>query len=360
MNVIWKSNRWLIRGEPETFLIGRTSFKQTAHSQSDQRRWVDYNQELFGRERVVLRVFHETGWVELPEGSVLFGSPPHDRGTWNISELRRLSAEGRRVERLTKVGMRNLRILFRLSHRTGCIFEMVIDATLKHAGGLTSDIIDHVIRQVVHECRKFQVKFPNAAIIVSMRNEWSAHNLTRTRIEQVNKWAERFFRWKKGQEFKVSRTSPGPGWTAEQWPEGFCIVDDGGNNTLTYKAGTKAGVYQMAALHPLRRREWWKGLNKQELRALERAAHSAPLGFTESMYYVDRDDRVRARKWYNGTDGWAWNLKHYVEFLNTAEKQVQYMIVHDEKGVQADPDWPRKITRLERHLAERYGGRVGG
>jgi hypothetical protein len=359
--VVWRSGQdehWRIRGEREDMLWGVSAFKLTARSQGDQRRWVDRIQGIFNRERVVLRAFHETLWPRLPEGAVLFGSPPYDRGTWDLNELRILAARDKRVQRLTQIGMRNLRILFRLSHKTGCIFEIVIDATLKHAGGLTTNLIDHVIRQVAHDCRRLQKRFPKAAIILSARNEWSAHNQTATTAPEVNAWAERFYRWKNGPNFKISRTSPGPGWTAEQWPEGFLIVDDGGNNKLTYRCGTGPGVYQMAALHPLRRRGWQRGLDPNELRQLKRDANGAPFGWTESMYLVEREDRERAERWYRGPDGWTTDLNGYSDFLDTASQQTSYFIVHAEKLLQCDPNWPRPVTRLEGHLAERFGGRI--
>ena len=108
-------------------------------------------------------------------------------------------------------------------------------------------------------------------------------------------------------------------------------------------------------IHPERGRGWTELPYIPKLRQL---AHGAPIGFTESMYYVDKRDRARATEWSRGPDGWTWKLSEYQDFISKWQSGIDYGIIHDEKGVQCDPSWPRGETDLEGALAEVFGGRV--
>lgn len=308
--VITKNGKLRVRGKRSPFGWGRTAFKlfiklaitmQWKPKNPKRRKlirevheFIEFNQRMFNREDVWFRVFYETGgWFPIKEGDGMFGSPPQDPGVWDIAKLRKIADNIRagkedRVKRLTPLGKRTLKMLFSISHRTGACFELVADATLKHTAGLSTPVIDHCIRQLAFECRIFQQQFPNAVVMINVRNEWDAHNQTRTSLAEVNKWGERFYRWKRKNQFKVSFVDPGGGFLPEQWPEGVAIIDHGGRNDIQYKAGTRAGVFQMAAVHLTRGRGWEKiPLDPKIVKKLKEQAHRAPLAITESMYYLN-------------------------------------------------------------------------
>jgi len=372
--VITQRGKLRVRGKRQPFAWGRTSFKlfvkiaiamqyKPTHPirkrlLKEVRQWVAWNQRLFSRADVWLRVFYETGgWFQIAEGEGMFGSPPWDPDIVGIDRYLDIADNVRsggrdRVKRLTPLGVKSLRFLFNLSHKTGCCFELVCDATLKHTAGLSTPVVDHHIRQIAFECRKLQQKFPNAAVMISARNEWDAHNGTRTSLSEVNAWAGRFYRWKKGPQDRIAFLRPGIGWIPEQWPESTIIVDHGGRNDIEYRCGTKPGMFQMAAVHLTRGKGWEKiPLKKTVITKLKRQANGAPLGITESMYLLDKEDRERGEQWYrvNGTtpDGWTTNLNKAIEFYSSWPVHFAYGVVHDEKGVQCDVNWPRPITRLE-------------
>lgn len=100
-----------------------------------------------------------------------------------------------------------------------------------------------------------------------------------------------------------------------------------------------------------------------------------PWGTTESMYYVEPEDEARGRQWYrvagDTLNGWTTDSGRYLGYLDhlyneqfperdalTGEtcQGIAYAVVHDEKGVQCDVDWPRLLTRVEEWASEKLGG----
>lgn len=327
---------FLLNGERVPKLWGRSSFKLSniltyhytgqgggPYSLGAARRWVDYNQQLFG-EHVVLRVFLETGgW----EGKVeIFGSPPSDQGFWNRDALRNQSRSG--VE-MTGRGKKILEWFFQTSQETGAVFELVIDATLKHdARGYTKGQVDHAIRAVGQEMGRLSDTYPQALIIPNCRNEWNAHNKTGHSLADVNMWATR--------------------WERDQyWPGSQPIVDGGGGNMFDYAVGGP-GKFAMGLVHP-DRGSGWENLVPSVVNNLRAVSRGQPVGFNESMYYVEPEDRARAEQWYRA-GGWTTDWAKFRKFTEAALEHCDYHIIHDEKGVQCDPEWPRAQTRLEAHF----------
>jgi hypothetical protein len=360
-----RRGRWVVDGSIKECWIGRDSFK-LANMLSmyyaglgdrwfdKSARWIEHNQRLFGQD-VILRVFGETGeW----RGHPMFGSPPYDAGIWNIEDLQARSAEGIRIKHLTSLNEKVIERLMRFSQETGCAFEYVVDATLKHTPGnetagndwLKTSITDHAIRQTCEYMRGLMGRYPRAKIIVEARNEWRAHNKMRTKLGQVNMWAERMYRWERHDgELRLALRSPGPDWSCRQWPEGYIVVD-GTNDGVN--VGPEPGRFKMGLTHPDRDptdRKWWE--IPTDIRQLRDDCRGVPLGFNESKLYVDAADSDRADQWYRGKS-YTTKLNRYLDWFNAAVDQVDYFIIHDEKGMQCDPDWPRPMTALE----EEFGG----
>jgi hypothetical protein len=312
------------------------------------KQWIELNQRLLG-EHVVLRVFGETGgWTTHP----MFGSEPKDEGIWNLKELRQLAKDGVRIRRLTPLNRKVIEWLVRESHNTGVAFEYVVDATLKHTEGLVTATTDHAIRQTAVYFRELidgpDAPYHNAAILFEARNEWNAHNKMRTKLSDVNMWAQRMYRWAKGDDRKIRFKSPGKDWIAEQWPEGHMIVDGTVDNGVN--VGLSAGLFKMSLEHPDRDRpKWWELPPTYE--QLKADARGAPFGYNESILYGDQEDKERLRAWY-GARGWTVDLPHYMDWYNTCKNKVRYFIIHDEKGMQCDTHWPRAVTRLEAELGD--------
>lgn len=361
-NLDQANGKWVIHGERKQCVIGRDSFKlanmmslffvgEGQAWQTKALQWIDLNQQLLG-EHVVLRVFGETGgWPSIEDGKGMFGSPPRDAGIWNLEELRQIVAEDRKLRRLTDINVKVIDWLMKTSHETGVCFEYVVDATLKHTEGLTTPITDNAIRLTAAYMRELWLeKYPNAVIIVEARNEWKAHNLMKTRLNEVNMWPQRFHRWKhEDGRTKIQRTDPGGGFVAEQWPEGYIIEDESMGGTFSFDCGTEAGTFDMGCIHPSRDGAWWNlPANMSQLRT---DCRGAPLGFNESMLCCDKDDRERCLDWY-GAGGWTDNLNQYLQWLGNARAAdgVDYFIIHDEKGMQCAVNWPRAETRLEAAL----------
>lgn len=372
-----------VRGEKVQTLWGRSFFKAASYmsyhfaGKGDEiqggalnvvEEFVEHTQRIFDDERVAFRVFLQTGegepgsWSKLQPGQGMFGSPPWDQGMWDYQQLRNLCATDSRVKELTGLYANVLRFFFEHSQRTRCIYELVVDATMKHMDGLCTGVIDHCIRQTATYCRDLQETYPGACVILSARNEWDAHNGTRTSLTDVNMWSRRFYRWARegpdGKETQYSYTQPqGSGWEAEQWPEGIIIVDHGGNDTFDYDVGPEPGKFKMGAIHPVRKnsgRDWRDAPNMEPLR---RDSRRMPIGATESMYYVDRRDIGRAENWYRNPGGWHSNENDMMlMYENLRQAGFNYIIVHDEKGVQGDKSWPRPSTYLEEELTNYFGG----
>ena len=368
------NGKWVVDGVVKPCWLGRGSFKLanmlSMHYAGLEggwldmaSRWIEHNQRLLG-ENVILRVFGETGgWggPGHPSGRrdhPMFGSRPYDAGIWDLEDIQTRSAEGRRIENLTFLNKNVIARLMKFSHETGCAFEYVVDATLKHTVGLgtpgnewlKTPITDHAIRQTASYMRDQMETFPKAKIILEARNEWTAHNKMGTGLDGVNMWAARFYRWAKEDdgEKRFAFSSPGANWSAEQWPEGYIVVDRSLGNGVS--VGTEPGRFQMGLLHPDRDPEdgkWWHlPTNMDQLRA---DCRGTPLGFNESKLYVDSADAGRASEWYRGVS-YTTRLDKYLDWVDNCLGTVDYFIIHDEKGMQCDPDWPRRETRLEAEL----------
>jgi len=360
MNVRFENGSWIVRGKNVgRQLIGRSSFK-TANllsmhfaGKGDEypggamnavKRWIEHNQKLFGREHVVLRVFGETGgWTPIPAGSGMFGSPANDQGIHDVNWYRDLCRTGSRVTALGGLHKAVLAEAFKLSDETGVIWEWPIIATLKHTDGLCQGVCDHVIRQTAEEMREIGKGFLGAAFICSAINEWDAHNKVGYTLSQINQLAARWYRWVSpdGTKKAISFTAPGPGWEPEQFPEAMLIVDHGGKDAFDYDCGQEAGKFQMGAVHPERRgvagREWYQ-LPPSFFKRLRDDARGAPIGATESMYFVSK---AGTEGWYRGPDGWNSDRLRQIEFYNNAcfgahPNCFDYFIVHDDIGAQSD------------------------
>lgn len=391
-NIRWDTDthEWIIRGERVKTLVGRTSFDwatNVSHHYTGQGgfpgaglgvadKWIEHNQELFGREDVVLAVFNEEGDWSPCSGdppTCMFGQVPRDQrlnkngdlvGIWDIEHLRELSRRGERVRDLTALNKNMIEYAFQKSHETGCIFDWVVDATLKHTDGISNDLISHVIRQTAAFMRAMQALYPNAAFFFRTRNEWNAHdNIT---VDEVNLWATRFYRWKNvtsgitRQSFK----SPGAAFEAEQWPEGFCIVDPGGGNFFTYDVGPEPGKYKAGAFHQDRHRgrpgdTWIDPITPDELDRMRRDARGMPLMNTENMYMVSL---AGSEGWYRGPDGWNNDIDKQIRFYSNNVPLVPYFCVHDDIGKKANADWNTtpKGKRWEDALREFFGGNAPG
>lgn len=337
-----KQGSFWFNGIRQERVIGRSSFKLAnivtynftgqgfpPYTLGAAQKWIEHNQKLFG-EHVVLRVFLETGGWD-PNSTKMFGSAPSDQGFWNRAALR----DGKREEQMHYVGRKTLEWLFQKSETMGVVFELVIDATLKH-DDIPAGEIDHVIRVTGIEMGRLSAIYPRALVIPNMRNEWNAHNQSGHSLHDVNMWAVR--------------------WDRDRyWINAPKIVDPGGGNEFTYDVGPEPGKYRAGMIHPDRGDSWETFPNADQLRRLRADARGMPVGFTESMYYVEPEDVQRAQNWY-GARGWTANWQKYESFINHAYETVDYFIVHDEKGVQCDPKWPRPQTRVETWAWEHFGG----
>lgn len=387
-NVWMDSGKFTIRGVKKNKVHGRSAFKLPAllsmhfsgkgddylneggkvGALSTFYAFIAHNQRLFGEEEIVFRVLGECGgWPFVQPGAGMFGAPARDQGIHDIASYRLLCNSNERVRELTALNLVVLEELFRASETTGCVFEYVCDATLKHTDGVCIGTIDHVIRQTAATMRLMQEKYPKAAIIFSARNEWEVLNNTGHTREQVNLWANRFYRWKHEDPAVKPVTafeSPGPEWTPEQWPEGFVIVDEGGSDLFTYDVGPEPGKFKLGAVHPRRkgggwveRSDWWE-VTPQWMAKLRTDARGQPVGFTESMYHVSKPG---TEGWYRNRNGWNDDIAAQLAFYEQCEQAhgPDIWYVHDDVGVQSDPYW-NPGSRWEAALAEFMGGVVGG
>lgn len=383
LNKLKQANgKWVVYGTPLDCWVGIDGFKlcnmlsKYFFGLDGQKwlvlaeRWVEHCQQLLG-EHTIIRVFAETGgW----SGHPMFGAEPRDAGIWNLGDLRKRSEidpdtgkPRRRIKELTAINEAVIDWLMRTSHETGVAFEYVVDATLKHTMGsgktpedkwLNTSITDHAIRQTATYMRDlYREKYPNAMIIVEARNEWTAHNKQRTTAKQVRDWAERWSRWEKGEgddkRLMLRHAEPqGDGWTCRQWPEGYLIVDPTLGKDIG--VGPEPGKYKMSLDHPRRDRpngddptDWWT--LPPDYHQLVDEARGVPYGYNESILYGDKRDKSRLREWY-GARGWTTDIDHYLEWIETCRRNVGYLILHTEKGMQTDVTWPRPLTVLEEAL----------
>jgi hypothetical protein len=336
MAVTIKNGKFWFNGKRKDFVLGRSSFKLAnivsyhytgqggKYPLSKAYKWITHNQAIFGKD-VVLRVFLETaGWD--PNSNGMFGSVPQDQGVWGNRDALR---DGNRTKKVPPVLDKVLEWFFRASTETGCAFELVIDATLKH-DDIPRGEIDHAIRVVGVRMGELQKKYPKALIVPETRNEWNAH--AQTPLQDVNMWAERW-------------------WRDQYWPNAPLIVSPGGSNVPTYKIGGNG--YRAAIIHP-ERGAGWENVPNNTSANLRRLAKGLPIGYNESMYLVEKEDLDRVRQWYRPS-GWTADFGKYKRFFENARDHIDYFIVHDEKGAQCDPEWPRPSTRLERYIKATYG-----
>lgn len=323
-------NGFNLNGVHRKQLVGRSSFKLAnlvgQGKLEKAREWVEHNQRIFGKN-VVLRVFLETaGWS--PCADCMFGSEPRDQGFWNRQKLR----DGDREHEMHPLGKRVLEWFFKTSQETGCVFELTIDATLKH-DDIPKGEIDHVIRVVGIQMGQFALDYPQALIIPETRNEWNAHNQAGHSLSEVNMWA---YRWERD----------------EYWDGVRPICSGGGENDFDYAVGGP-GKYAMGLIHPERGENWWY-IKPETVFRLREKANGYPIGANESMYYVEKEDRERASRWYR-VGGWTTDWARYEQFAVDMLAKFDYIIFHDEKGVQADVSWPREETRLEKWARAKWG-----
>jgi hypothetical protein len=101
----------------------------------------------------------------------------------------------------------------------------------------------------------------------------------------------------------------------------------------------------MALEHPDRDRAqgWTLPRTYNQLKA---DARGTPMGYNESILYGDAQDHDRLRGWY-GAKGWTTDLDKYLQWYGVCRQSVDYFIIHDEKGMQCDVNWPRPLTGLE-------------
>ena len=327
--------------------------------------FISSRQALVGREDVWFRLFSQTGDGEPGSWNLLdnidqgmFGSPPHEPNPenssarlWDYNALRR----GHRPEGVTTLMAHCLEWFFDYSEKSGACFEIVVDATVKHMDGMTPGTIDHMCRQMAREMRGLQDSYPRACIIMSTDNEANAHNRVEQSQRDVNMRGVRFYRWKDDDGgLRQSFDDPGGTFNAEQWPEGIVIVDDGGGSRFQYECGGEPDRFKMAAIHPPRKGnpQDWRDIS-WFMEALTRDARGMPVGFTESMYYVDNSSESleRANRIYRNKNGWQANAQDQMLFYQRGVGKVNYNIIHTEKDVQGSIDWPMDVTPLEVELA---------
>jgi len=289
--------------------------------------WVENQQRIFG-EHCVLRVLHENaGWD--PQSDSMFGRAPRDLGAWNRQALR----DGKRETTMHPLGAKTLEWLYATSQSTGVVFEVVIDSTLKH-DSIPAGEIDHVIRVVGERMGGLNEQYPDALIIPNVRNEWNAHNESGHSLADVNMWA---FRWDRD-DYTSNYMRP--------------VVCPGGGNTFTYDVGPEPGKFAMGLIHPDRGDDWWNAPNMATLR---RDARGMPVGFNESMYWVEPRNADRAMGWYRNREGWTHNAARMEEWIANAVDACDYFILHDEDGVSCNVDSTPGPT-----LADRVFGSGGG
>ncbi len=348
-----KGGKFYTNGERQDLALGVSAFKLgnrvAIGEESKALRFIEHNQKMLNRERCFFRVLLENGgWSPVPAGQGMFGSPPRDPGMWNVEWLQRhwndTTKEPRRVkpEHLTDLYRRTLEWFFKTSETTGACFELVIIATLKHTDNVGNGHIDHVIRTTLVLCDELQDKYPRACILMSACNEWDAHDTRDTPAgrekfslrKQVNMWVERRAR-------------------DDYWKAKPLIVDHGGRDTFEYECGECRDKYDGGMVHPVRKsagRDWRKLPDMQRLRA---DARGMPVGFPESMYFITAKDTTG---WYRNTAGWNLNLDDQIAFYSRWPGNIDYGIIHHDKGVQCDPDWPATETPFESAVAELFGG----
>jgi hypothetical protein len=88
-----------------------------------------------------------------------------------------------------------------------------------------------------------------------------------------------------------------------------------------------------------------------------------PVGANESMYYISANGRngtPNTLAWYR-PGGRTADFGMYKAFLgwqldeNAVRDGYDYFIIHDDKGAQSDPDWPRRITEVDAWIQANLG-----
>lgn len=299
--------------------------------------WVRFNKLIFGDRIPVLRVFLETGWPSCDTengapNNCMFGSEPRDQGFWDRNRLR----DGNRETEVHPVGRQVLEWFFATSQTENVAFELVIDATLKH-DNVPKGEIDHVIRQVGVLMGQFAEEYPQALIIPNGRNEIFAHNQAGHTLNEINQWAVR--------------------WDRDHYWDGAPFIVDQAAERFDYDVGPEDGKFRIGLIHPPRGANWENWPTIQNAEQMKADSRGMPWGANESMYYVEPEDEARARNWYGG--GWTSDWQKYEGFLShVLQSEVDYMIIHDEKGSQSDPNWPRSMTRVDEWISFNLGGFV--
>lgn len=304
--------------------------------------YVQWAKGLFGDTTPVLRVFWETGgWkcceddVEdgIPRGG-MFGSEPSDQGCWDRARLR----DGNRETEVHRVCAKTLEWFFATSQAEGVAFEIVIDATLKH-DDIPKGEIDHVIRQSLILAEELQNQYPQALIIMNGRNEIFAHNKAGHTLAEINMWAVRRAR-------------------DDYWKDGVFIVDQA-EARFDYDVGPERDKFDAGLIHPPRDEGWEQWPTAQDAEQMRTDSRGMPWGANESMMFCEPERASTCRAWY-GTGGWTSDWTKYRQFLSRVkDSPVKYFVIHAEKYMQCDPLWPYPKTRVDRWIADTFGGTVG-
>jgi len=342
-----RGGKFITNGERQDLALGVSAFKlgnRVVSNETMALRFIEHNQRMLG-ERCFFRVLLENaGWSPTQEG--MFGSPPRDPGMWDIGWLTNHwnGSEALRVkpEHLTPLYKSTLAWFFKASADSGACFELVIIATLKHTDGVGNGHIDHIIRCTLVLADDLQARYPDACILFSACNEWDAHGTRETpagkekiSLRNVNMWAVRRDR-------------------DDYWRQRPLIVDHGGRDTFEYECGPERDKFDGGMIHPTRKgvqgRDWRELPDMDRLRT---DARGMPVGFPESMYYITADDTTH---WYGNPAGWNLSLNDQIKFYSRWPGNIDYGILHFDKGVQCDPEWPAAWTRFEEAVSELFGG----
>ena len=285
----------------------------------------------------------------------MWGSEPVDKGAWDVEALR----NGGRPTEMHGVARESLRWLFAKSQETGFIFEVVIIATLKH-DDVSQAQQTHVIRQTLAQAFQFQQEFPQANIVMSAINEYTAHAAGWT-TEKLNFVGVRADRHKHPDGRTVVGCSAPAGFEPEQWPCGPLIADGGGANSFDFDVGPEPGKFDLGAVHPERDDNWHRFPDEAQKAQLAQDSRGQPWGFTESMFYIEPEDEALGREWFghwNANEGCCTtDPEKYLGFLTHVEAMgIPWMCVHDMKGVETLVGWPRAETRVDAWAREHLAG----
>ncbi len=118
------------------------------------------------------------------------------------------------------------------------------------------------------------------------------------------------------------------------------VVCPGGGDQFHYDVGPEPGKFAMGLIHPRRDHDWVKMPNLQKLRD---DCRGMPLGFNESMYFVEPRNAERAGKWYN-RGGWTTDFSAYTKFAERAIESTDYFVFHIDRPSRYIPRFERDGT----------------